>query len=98
MVDALGTPLALKRLIQTVRPPFPGALHPRTSMERAALGRPATRGILRVRPAEPLLPRTLDAVGLALGNHQMGMRVVRAPVRVEAGVDGQGVRQVLLVG
>ena len=97
MIDALGTPGALERLVRERRPTLAGLLDPRRSVKGAALRSAAAFGMFGVGAPEPLLARSLDAVVLTLGEHQVRMGIVLVAVLVAAGMDGQRVRE-LLVG
>src|SRR4029453_12189482 len=65
-------------------------------MERSALGRAATLRRLAVGAAKPLLLAPIDPVVPALGDHQVGVRIVLIAIGISAGVDSNGVGQSLL--
>ena len=69
----------------------PGAAVNRARLLGATLG-----WLVGIGPGEPLLRAAIDAVVLALRDHQMCVRVVVLPVDIAAGVNREGVRQRLI--
>ena len=93
VVDPDGMAGTLQRLVGLLRPGFTGLLQPRFGFQRLGLARPAPLGRGRVVAPEPLLGRTLQPVVGPLANQQVTVRVAAG-----AGVDRQGVGQLLSVG
>ena len=66
-------------------------------MKCPALGCAAFLGIFGIRTSEPGVGRSVDAVIPPFREHQMGMRIVLLTVRVAAVVNGECIRQMLVV-
>ena len=91
VIDPLIPPASRQLLVCSVRPPLARLLDPGPSVKRAALRRAAAFGMLRVGALEPLVTRSLDAVVLAFGEHQVRVRIVLLAVLVAAGVNRERV-------
>ncbi len=98
MVDAFLAPTRAEHLVRQFGPSLACMFHPFASVKRSALRRAAPIRMGGIRPSKPLRSFPLDAVVLALRDHHVRMRIVFVAVGVAAGMDRQGVRELLAVG
>jgi hypothetical protein len=98
MVDAFLAPSRAEHLVRQFSPSLACTFHPFASVKRSALRRAAPFRMRGIRPSKPLCAIAIDAVVLPLRDHHVRMRIVFIAVGVTAGMDRQGVRELLAVG
>ena len=95
MVDAFLAPTRAEHLVRQFGPSLACTFHPFTSVKCSALRRAAAIRMRGIRSSKPLSAIAIDAVVLPLRDHHVRMRIVFVAVGVTAGMDRQGVRELL---